>query len=57
MNGDIWVPYFDVEQVVVLGKEWPLLLVTKWVENSIGERRFVESRMVEVPPRDAPQRE
>lgn len=47
----LWFPDYDVHTVEVMGQEWPDLIVEKWERNSIGERRFVESRTYVLPAR------
>jgi len=40
----IWIPEFEVDHEQVLGQSWPLVLVSKWEVNRMGERRFVGTR-------------
>jgi hypothetical protein len=50
----IWRPVFEMELIEVIGQEWPVfVIVTKWEENDLGERRLVESRDYGPPPTHA----
>jgi hypothetical protein len=41
----IWTPEFEVDHEQVIGEDWPLVIVSKWEVNRIGERRFVGTRV------------
>lgn len=42
---NLWMPRVDTDAVEVLGKKWPpVVIVTMWEENDIGERRYVGTR-------------
>lgn len=48
---DLWTPEFEVHHEVAMGEEWPVVIVTKWEVNRIGERRFVGTRALNVGQR------
>lgn len=39
----LWLPEFEVDHEEVIG-HWPIVIVTKWERNFLGERRYVETR-------------
>jgi hypothetical protein len=41
----LWLQEFEVDYEEVIGQDWPLVIVTKWESNLIGERRFVGTRI------------
>lgn len=46
-----WRPVFDYEPVLVHGAPWPVVvMVTRWDENDLGERRYVEMRQYRYEP-------
>lgn len=48
-----WIPEYTAQMVHEVGGVWPSILVEKWEYNSIGERRFVESRFYYPPLSEA----
>jgi hypothetical protein len=45
MKRMLWLQEFEVDYEEVLGQGWPLVIVTKWERNLLGERRFVGTRI------------
>jgi hypothetical protein len=49
----VWTPEFDVVHEQVVGQDWPIVLVTRWMTNAIGERRFAGTRTYQAIPEGA----
>lgn len=39
-----WRTYFEVLTIETVGEDWPRVVVEKWEEDHVGQRRHVETR-------------
>lgn len=46
---DVWVPRYETRLIEYEGGGWPDVLVEKWEDNAIGERRYVTNRLYHPP--------
>ena len=45
---NIWLPDYTLTPLETMGGDWPAVVIDKFEENRLGERRYVGSRIAEV---------